>query len=272
MLKSGDALKDFVKNAVIWSLVALGFLGFYPGLLFGMGAAVAGVARHARRYGDLLVRGLGFLIMALAVFLLHTDLWLGTFAVSLLLWVALLYALAYVLRIRQNSDFLERNLLGMAAVGAISAFILAYPSTSSAVLLLFYLFASLAVFYLAYLVSSYLSSRWAGSEDLTPLPLPDLEPKRDAYSRDLERVVRAFVEKGDSAPLLVFVVRNASSLYTPHLEEIIRPIANYREASAPSLTPPWVVEKMALEERRRRAVLVKELVRRLKAHGGIRGA
>ncbi len=221
MLKSGDALKDFVKNAVIWSLVGLGgFLGFYPGLLFGgVGAAVAGgVARHARRYGDLLVRGgLGFLIMALAVFLLHTDLWLGTFAVSLLLWVALLYALAYVLRIRQNSDFLERNLLGMAAVGAISAFILAYPSTSSAVLLLFYLFASLAVFYLAYLVSSYLSSRWAGSEDLTPpLPLPDLEPKRDAYSRDLERVVRAFVEKGDSAPpLLVFVVRNASSLYTP---------------------------------------------------------
>ncbi|WP_258083892.1 hypothetical protein [Thermococcus thermotolerans] len=270
MLRINKELKSFMGNMFTWSILGFMFMDFPTGLLFGSGAAIAGTAMYVGRYRDLLVRGLGFAIMSLAVFLFHTDSWLRLFAGSFLAWVTFIYLVAYVLQVRYKNDFLEKNFIGIAFVGAISSFISSYPSVSSALMGVFYLLTSLAVLYLVYLVSSYVSSKRGSAEGIAPLPLPSLEPKRDAYSRDLERAVKAFVEKGNSAPLLVFIIRNSPRrLYDPHLEEIIRPIANYREAPVSPLAPPWVVEKKALEEKRRRMLLVMELVRRFDAHGGI---
>jgi len=270
MFKISDELKSFAGNMFTWSILGIMFMDFPIGLLFGSGATVAGMAKYVERYRDLLVRGLGFAIMSLAVFLFHSDSWFRLFVGSFLAWVAFIYLVAYILQVRYKNDFLEKNFIGIAAVGALSAFILSYPSVRSSLMFVFYLLTSLAVLYLVYLVSSYVSSKRTDIGDMALLPLPDLEPRKDAYSRDLERAIRAFVERGDSAPLLVFIIRNSPRrLYDPHLEEIIRPIANYREAPVSPLAPPWVIEKKALEEKKRRVLLVEELVRRLNAHGGI---
>lgn len=270
MPKISDEFRSFVGNMFTWSIWGIMFMNLPSGLLFGSGAAVAGTAKYVERYRDLLARGLGFAIMSLAVFLFHSDSWFRLFAGSFLAWVAFIYLVAYAFQVRYKNDFLEKNFLGIAAVGAVSSFIFSYPSVDSAIMFIFYLLTSLAVLYLVYLVSSYLSSKRVDLGEIAPLPLSNLEPRKDAYSRDLERVIRAFVEKGDSAPLLVFIIRNSPRrLYDPHLEEIIRPIANYREAPVSPLAPPWVIEKRALDEKKRRILLVRELVRRLDAHGGI---
>ncbi|NJE04487.1 hypothetical protein [Thermococcus sp. MV11] len=269
-LRISDELRSFASNMFTWSVLGFMSMDFHTGLLFGAGAAVAGTAKYVERYRDLLARSLGFAIMSLAIFLFRSDSWFRLFAVSFLAWVAIVYLIAYVLRVRYENDFLERNFLGVTAVGAISSFMLAYPSRGSSFVLVSYLFTSLAVLYLVYLVSSYVSSKRTGRREMGLLPLPDLEPRKDTYSRDLGRVVRAFVEKGDRAPLLVFIIRNSPKrLYDSHLEEIIRPVANYRESPVSPLAPPWLVEKKAEEEKERRALLVQELVKRLEAHGGI---
>ncbi|NJE77359.1 hypothetical protein [Thermococcus sp. ES12] len=267
-----DELKSFASNFAVWSVLAFIFMELPLALLFGSGAAVASATRYVERRKDLLVRGLGFLIMSISVILLRSDSWWRVFISASLGWISMIYAAAYALWVIYGSDFLERNFLGVAIVGIISAFIFAYPSSTSAVRTLFYLLTVMSILYLTYLVSTYVSSLRRESADIEPLPLPELTPRGDAYSKDIERIVKAFVEKGDKVPLLVFLIRNSPrGLYDLHLEEIIRPLVDYSEVPVSPLAPPWLVEKKAEEEKIRRALLIRELTKRLSTHVGVRG-
>ena len=258
-------ISSILSAAFTWTVLGLMFMKEpVPSLLLGIGAGVAMFARYARRYYDLLIRGVGFGVASLA-FLLYTNAhWYEWFFVGITAWIAISYVLAYVLRLMFNNDFIERKFLAFLLVGAIFSFLLAYPNPRGALRFLLLLTMSVLILYLAYAVSTYISTHLGKKSRVEPLPLPSGSVREDYYSRELRRVVEAFVEKGDKVPLTVFLIRNApEGLAEVQLREIVRPIVDYTPPSPSPLLPPWVVEKKLADEKLRRLEVLRDTLRKL---------
>ncbi|WP_297536343.1 hypothetical protein [Thermococcus sp.] len=252
-------------GSATWGLIFL-FLtrSIVPSAVMGFGAGLLTLARSVERFRDLLVRGLGFALLGAGVLIFKTGAWYRSFIAVSLFWVGFLYALAYIGVRRYESDFVERNLLAFALMGFLFAFLLTYPDTARALSYVIYLLASGAIVYLTYLVSSYIGTRLGRDERIQPLPLPTLETRRDLYAHDIRRIYSSFVEKGEKAPLVVFLVRNApDGIDDGQLARILRPIIEYSPPRFSPLTPQWVVEKKLNDERARRARILLRVLRSL---------
>ncbi len=263
-----NTLKSAVQVFATWALLALMFSDSYlAALIFGFGGLLLWASTHAERREDLLFRAGGFFVMALAVLLVGGS-WPARFLMLSLAGIGIAYVLAYLSFKLTGSDFLERYFLAFAGFVVFQALMITYPHPTRAVLALFYLLVAGSVVYLLYLAITYVSVRLKNA-DVDPLPPMEYLPKGDAYSKDLARVVRAFVEKGDKTPLLVFVLRHSPrGILDVHLERAVKPIVEYRPA-IPPLTPPWLMEKRMAEEASRRRKLVEDLLRFIESAGGV---
>jgi len=258
-------VNSVLSAAFTWAVIGLMFMKEpVPSLLLGIGAGAAAFARYARRYHDLLIRGVGFGAASLAFLLYTGSHWYRWFFVVITAWVAVSYVLAYVLRLMFDSDFIERTFLAFLLVGTVFSFLLAYPDLRGALRFLILLTMGGLILYLTYAVSTYVSTRLGRKSRVEPLPLPSGSVREDYYSRELGRVIEAFVEKGDKVPLTVFLIRNApEGLAEAQLREIVRPIVDYAPPGPSPLLPPWVVEKKLDDERLRRLEILRKTLRRL---------
>lgn len=261
-------LKSAVGTFATWTFLAMVFSDSFLGaVIFGLGGLLIWTATLAERWEDLLLRAGGFFVMALAVPLMGSG-WLARFLMLSLAGIGIAYVLAYLSFRLTGSDFLERYFLAFAGFVVISAFMITYPHPSRALLSLFYLLVAGSVVYLSYLAITYVSVRLKNA-DVDPLPPMEYLPKGDAYSKDLARVVRTFVEKGDKTPLLVFILRHSPrGILDVHLERAVKPIVEYRPVTHP-LTPPWLMEKKNAEEVSRRRKLVEDLLKFIESAGGV---
>lgn len=258
-------VNSILSTAFTWAVIGLMFIKEpVPSILLGIGAGVAMFARYARRYHDLLIRGAGWGVASLAFLLYTGSHWYKWFFVGITAWVAVSYVLAYLLRVMFDNDFIERKFLAFLLVGAVFSFLLAYPTLRGALRFLILLTMSGLILYLTYAVSTYVSAHLSKKSRVEPLPLPSGGVREDYYSRELGRVIEAFVEKGDKVPLTVFLIRNApEGLAEAQLREIVRPIVEYAPPRPSSLLPPWVVEKRLDDERLKRLEILRKTLRRL---------
>ncbi|ASJ09700.1 hypothetical protein A3L11_10825 [Thermococcus siculi] len=262
-------LKPAVSTFFTWAVLALMFSSnFLVATIFGAGALIAWFAGSTERYKDLLVRAAGFFVMALAVFIARGG-WVPEFLFLSLAGIGIGYLLAYAGIILWGSDFIERNFVAFVGIIAIAALLVAYPSPGRVLWAMFSLLVALALIYLAYLPVTYVSSRLGKRTPEELLPPAEPVPKNDPYSLELSRVVSAFVEKGEKAPLLVFLLRHSPGrALDVHIERAVKPIIDYRESLSP-LAPPWVIEKRREEEKLRRRNLVEEVIKTLESMGGL---
>ena len=261
-------LKSAASSFLMWTIMATMFTkGILVPIIFGIGGLILWASHRARRREDLLVRAAGFMVMALAS-LLAGDGWLTRFLALSFGGVSIAYLMVYAFYRLTGSDFLERYFLVLAGSVVLSALLASYPHPGTVLFALFYLLVASAIVYLTYLTVTYVSAR-IGKVELDPLPPTSPNPKEDAYTLDLRRVVRAFVEKGDKTPLLVFILRHSPrGVLDVHLERAIRPLVEYRPPTNP-LAPPWLEEKRALEEVRRRKKLVEEILKSIESLEGL---
>ena len=262
-------LKPAVSAFFTWGLLALMFSdSLLVAGIFGTGALIAWAAGSTKRYTDLLVRGAGFFVMALAVFIAHGG-WIREFLFLSLAGIGIGYLLAYAGTILWNSDFIERNFLAFVGIIAIAALLVAYPNPGRVLWAMFSLLVALSMIYLAYLPVTYVSSRLGKKTPEELLPPAEPVPRNDPYSLELSRVVSAFVERGEKAPLLVFLLRHSPRrALDVHIERAVKPIIEYRE-SLPPLAPPLVIEKRREEEKLRRRKLVEKAIKTLESMGGL---
>jgi hypothetical protein len=107
--------------------------------------------------------------------------------------------------------------------------------------------------------------RGAAKRASAPLSYMDLakhlqvvEVKEDRRAKEVEELVRGFVEEGSKAGLLVHLVSSASAAGVPphHLADAIRELADYSDPPMPGLAPRWEVERIERENRERRRRLI----------------
>ena len=268
MSERGDKLKSAVGTFATWTLLAIMFSGsFLVAVIFGLGGLLLWAATVAEPREDLLIRAGGFFVMALSV-LLEGGSWLARFLMLSLAGIGLAYIVTYVTFRFTGSDFLERYFLVFVASVVMAAFMTTYPNKSQALLAVFYLLVAAAIVYLTYLPITYVSVRLKNS-NIDPLPPIELPIKEDIYSKDLWHAIRAFVEKGDKAPLLVFILRHSPrNVMDVHLERAIRPVVEYQPRVSP-LAPPWLEEKKNREEIFRREEIVRDLLKFIESAGGL---
>ncbi|NJE04984.1 hypothetical protein E3E36_02230 [Thermococcus sp. M36] len=262
-------LKSIVSTFFTWTMIAFIFSdNALVAIIFGAGGLLLGAASSAERYTDLLVRGGGFFVMALSILLTDGG-WMKDFLFLSLAGIGFGYVLAYAAIKFTGSDFVERNFLVFSGMIVMAALLGSYPDPARGFLALFYILVAAAIVYLVYLVSTYVSVRLNVNAVQDLLPPPESQPKGDAYSRELSRVVRAFVERGDKGPLLVFVLRHSPrGVLDIHLERAVKPLVEYSESPSSPFAPPWVVEKMRNEEKFRRKKLVEKLIKTIESMGG----
>ena len=260
-----NEVKVLLNSTLSGGILALMFMKeVIPSIVFGIGVGIAALSMHVKRPQDLLMRAGGFFVMSVGIEIYHGSPWFKLFFVVFFTWIAATYVLAYLVRIKFTTDFVERYLIGFAILGSIPAFILAYPHPQSAVRYVLYILLSLAIIYLAYITSSYISNIVRKDDKIAPLPLPNIKPREDVYTRDLKRLIENFVKKGDKTPLVVFILRNLPKrIEDKDIMEAIRPLIEYKPRTSSPLTPPWIIEKRLKEEQARRAKILKEVLEKL---------
>jgi len=260
-----DEAKVFLNSAFVGGILALMFMKeMIPSIVFGIGKGIATLSMYIKRPQDLLVRASGFLVMSTGIETYSGSPWFKLFFVVFFAWIAATYVLAYIVRVKFATDFVERYLIGFAIVGAIPAFILTYPHSQSAIRYILYLLLSLAILYLAYITSSYISSIVRKDDRITPLPMPNIKPQEDVYTKDLKRLIENFVKKGDKTPLVVFILRNLPPrIENKHIIEAMKPLVEYQPPTFSLLTPPWITEKRLRKEQARRAKILRDVLNKL---------
>ncbi|CUX77933.1 hypothetical protein CHITON_1154 [Thermococcus chitonophagus] len=87
----------------------------------------------------------------------------------------------------------------------------------------------------------------------------------DPMLKEAEDAVKEFIVKGDKAPIITYIAFYGAQagLSRERIEEIIRPILNYRRREYSILTPKWWKVMMEKREVKRREELIKGILRRL---------
>jgi hypothetical protein len=257
-------VRKYLNGLLIWGLVgivfkdALGNAVFVLPFLLSFGSV-------ASLYGEpvgYIPKASAFISSALTLFLWPSSGWVGKTLGMVFLFVGTAYAVSYQLYGR--SDFLTRNMLGIAFIGGVVGLAIFYPAGSLDTMQVLDFLLVVVLLWVALSIGKYVSLKFNSGEIVAvELPTKDVG-ERDSLLMDAQRILELFVEKGEKPPLVVFVSRYAPD-YVPwsEIEDAVRSIVEYKPNLGGSLTPPWLRELYLQRERKKRSLLARDLLKRI---------
>ncbi|NJE07173.1 hypothetical protein E3E31_01205 [Thermococcus sp. M39] len=252
-------------------------LNFQTGCaLLIVGLTIMKIASDAPRRADLLIRGVGTLLVFMGISRLLTDNGFPTGWSRLVLYLGFAPLLVYIFAFLESlagESFLERHAKGLIiAVGLILIYgwgreylSVYFPELA--------FFIDIALLGITLGIIALLLSRFLSSPDIEGYLIGEWEKhearvkiSEDNTLKEARELIDDFVVHKKKLPLLAYLSYYGSKVLSSpeELEKLIEPLAEYHETPRSSLTPGWLVKKYERIDMERRIKIVEEVIRRLK--------
>lgn len=251
---------------------------FQPGLAtLIFGSALARAASETPRKFDLLVRGVGLFVVFFGLSGLLKDLGAPAWLSGIVFYLGFAPLIVYVMGFGEalaGGSYIEKRAKGLTLAFVLVALYVWGRDYLRVLIPQWAFLIDLALFLVVSVVVLLIVGRYFMSSDIEPFLLGEWEKHEaririaeDETLREARKLIEEFVVRKNKLPLLAYLAYYGSKVYgsPSSLEELLRPLVEYRDTPRSSLTPGWLVRKYEREDMERRIKIVEKIIGRLKA-------